>query len=51
MSSPFKETKSELTFDINDHDKSKFICIKFPDSSLYFGEVAYFDSEGTQVNP
>lgn len=31
-------------FDISNYDKTNFVCVKFPDSSLYYGEVAYFDS-------
>ncbi len=36
-------------FDIKNFDKSDFVCIKFPDSSLYYGEVAYFNQAGQLV--
>jgi hypothetical protein len=31
------------TIDINDYDKSHFECYKFPDGSIYFGEIGYLD--------
>jgi hypothetical protein len=30
--------------DINEVDKSHFKCFKYPDSSIYYGEVGYMDS-------
>ena len=30
-------------FDIRTVDKTNFVCVKFPDSSMYYGEMAYFD--------
>lgn len=37
-------------FDIKSFDKSNFTCIKFPDCSMYYGEVDFFDQSGTLVN-
>jgi len=31
------------TIDINEIDKTKFKCYKFPDNSLYYGEIGYMD--------
>jgi len=31
------------SIDINEVDKTKFKCFKFPDSSIYFGEIGYMD--------
>lgn len=31
------------TIDLNEYDKSNFKCFKFPDNSIYFGEIAYID--------
>lgn len=36
-------------FDIRTVDKSNFVCVKFPDSSMYYGEMAYFDQAGQLV--
>lgn len=46
------QTKGEgdNIFDISNYDKTNFVCVKFPDSSLYYGEVAYFDSNLEIVN-
>lgn len=44
MSYQRKQEQETTLFDINQYDKTNFICVKFPDSSLYYGEVAYFDS-------
>ena len=30
-------------FDINEFDKSTFKCIKFSNTSIYYGQIAYFD--------
>lgn len=30
-------------------DKTKFKCYKFPDNSIYFGEVCYENSAGNSV--
>jgi hypothetical protein len=27
-------------------DKSNFVCLKFNDGSLYYGEIAYIDEHG-----
>lgn len=34
----------------NNIDKSDFICLKFKDGSYYYGDIAYFDSQGSFVN-
>ena len=36
---------------IEEADKSKFICLKLPDSSIYFGEVAFVNEAGEFVDP
>jgi hypothetical protein len=36
-------------FNIKSFDKSNFVCIKFPDSSMYYGELVYFHKNGTLV--
>lgn len=38
------ETKYK-EFNIKSVDKESFICLKFPDSSMYYGEMAYFDED------
>jgi hypothetical protein len=37
-------------FDIRKVDRSNWSAIKFIDDSIYYGEVAYFDHEDTQVD-
>jgi len=36
-------------FDLKEIDKTNFICLKFPDSSLYYGEMAYFSAENVLI--
>ena len=43
------DTDDPNIFDLNKFDKTNFVCLKFPDSSMYYGEVAYFDSDGAAV--
>ena len=38
------------SIDINEVDKSQFKCYKFPDGSIYFGEVAYLDESENFVH-
>ena len=33
-----------MSFNIDEIDKSKFVCLKFPDNSYYYGEIAYVDA-------
>ena len=37
------------TWDIPSMDKSHWVCLKFPDNSIYFGEVAYFNEKGEET--
>ena len=43
------EPTEEVFADIKDCDKSNFKCMKFPDNSIYYGEVAYFDKNANLV--
>lgn len=33
----------DTTIDINEIDKTNFKCFKFPDGSIFYGEIAYID--------
>ena len=33
------------SFNIDLVDKSAFVCLKFTDNSVYFGEIAYLDQD------
>ena len=34
------------TWDIPSLDKAHWVCLKFPDNSIYYGEVAFFNEKG-----
>jgi hypothetical protein len=35
--------------DISEEDKTNFKCFKFPDGSLYYGEIGYVDEMNNYV--
>ena len=35
--------------DVTTMDKSHWVCLKFPDNSVYYGEVAFFDQNGHET--
>jgi hypothetical protein len=37
-------------FEFSKIDKSNFVCLKFEDSSIYYGEVALFDEQHNEVS-
>jgi len=37
-------------FDLINLDKSRFVCLQFPDDSVYYGEMAYFNEDGRLVD-
>lgn len=42
--SNIQEEEFEIAYKpIMDADKTNFICINFPDESIYYGEIAYMD--------
>lgn len=34
-----------MSFNIEDINKQNFVCFKFPDESIYFGEIAFMDKD------
>ena len=38
-----------MPFELSKVDNSKFVTLKFMDSSVYYGELGYFDEQGNCV--
>ena len=38
-----------MSFNIDEIDMSKFICLKLPDNSYYYGEISYINKDGEIV--
>lgn len=41
---------TDSSFDFQSVDKSGFVCLQMEDDSIYYGEVAWFDEQGTLVS-
>ena len=38
------------SFEFSKIDRSSFVCLKFEDGSIYYGEVAWFDEQNNEVS-
>ena len=38
-----------MEYSVNAVDKTNFVCFKFPDGSVYYGEIAYIDQNNKIV--